>query len=128
MEHPHANPIVKTHGETARAVHRHVDGVFPLERADGLPCIIERLEEEAMQVERVCELHLGIIGDGPNLSPTRRGTQRTATSLPTSPGGTITTSARSAGAITTVFESIGCSSRPPSPPMRRKRWPATAIW
>ena len=46
-------PLVEHHDEADRAVDRHVERVLPRHRADRLKLLVERQEEEAVQVERV---------------------------------------------------------------------------
>ena len=48
--------LVERHEEAHGGVDRHVDGVFPRHRMDRLQRVVERQEEEPVQVERVREL------------------------------------------------------------------------
>src|SRR6516162_840957 len=55
MEHPHPRTLVEDDQKPNCAVDRHVDRVLPGHRTKRLELLVERQEEKAVKMERVCE-------------------------------------------------------------------------
>src|SRR6185369_11466467 len=58
VKHPRAGAIVIADDQLERLLERNVDRVFPCERSDRLPLLVEHLEEEAVQMKWVRPLRL----------------------------------------------------------------------
>src|SRR5262245_35247733 len=71
VKHPRAGPLIKHHQKSDDSVEWHIDGVLPGERTDRLQFVVERQEEEAVQMKRVREL--AVVSDRPDLLLAERG-------------------------------------------------------
>src|SRR4051794_18316933 len=56
VKHPHAGALVEDDEEPDGAVDRHVERVLPGHRVDRFELLVERQEEEAVQMKRMREL------------------------------------------------------------------------